>query len=531
MVFTAAQITSFFEDDDQMALPQRTRVQLQAEGLTVVADLLDFDDDSLKQMADNLRRPGGTVQDPNPNAAAGAMIPTPAFVLGAKSQMRLKAAVNIAKYYQMVGRDLTAANMKWDQVIKNFTVHWKALSDRTKEDIPDVPKISKNLVIMKWTEAFRDFLQRVVGARTIPLSYVIREPVTVLMPAPALVNNQPFGDSYESVEEEMTARASHTHALFRDDNAAVYYHIEEATRSTSYAASIKPFQRTKNGRGAWMALTTQYAGDDKWEAELKQQDDLLHTRKWKGQSNFSLERFIAQHRNAYVSMHQCAEHINYQLPNETTRVGYLLDAIETSDAALQAAMALVRNDNSITGKRNNFEATASFLLPHDPVAKKRSQKRPEAEILAVDTGNAKSGIGRSGVELRYYKSNEYKSLTKDQKSELNEWRKSNSEEGKSPGKNKTNKKSDNSKGGAKKMKRMLAEAVAKEIKSRDDAKAKEGSENDATVGAYLLSLVKASATPTSTTPTSTGTVAATTAATTTTPAVTLQSILRRSKFN
>ena len=129
MVFTAAQITSFFEDDDQMALPQRTRVQLQAEGLTVVADLLDFDDDSLKQMADNLRRPGGTVQDPNPNAAAGAMIPTPAFVLGAKSQMRLKAAVNIAKYYQMVGRDLTATNMKWDQVIKNFTVHWKALSD------------------------------------------------------------------------------------------------------------------------------------------------------------------------------------------------------------------------------------------------------------------------------------------------------------------------------------------------------------------------------------------------------------------
>ena len=81
------------------------------------------------------------------------------------------------------------------------------------------------------------------------------------------------------------------------------------------------------------------------------------------------------------------------------------------------------------------------------------------------------------------------------------------------------------------MKRMLAEAVAKEIKSRDDAKVKEGSENDATVGAYLLSLVKASATPTSTTPTSTGTVAATTAATTTTPAVTLQSILRHSKFN
>ena len=93
------------------------------------------------------------------------------------------------------------------------------------------------------------------------------------------------------------------------------------------------------------------------------------------------------------------------------------------------------------------------------------------------------------------------------------------------------KKGENDKGGAKKIKMIISQAVTKEIKSRDNAKAKEGSEIDAAVGSYLLSLVKASATPTSTTPTSTGTVAATTAATTTTPAVTLQSILRRSKFN
>ena len=44
-------------------------------------------------------------------------------------------------------------------------------------------------------------------------------------------------------------RAAHTHALFRDDNSGVYYHLEEATRGTSYAASIKPFQRGKDGRG------------------------------------------------------------------------------------------------------------------------------------------------------------------------------------------------------------------------------------------------------------------------------------------
>ena len=74
----------------------------------------------------------------------------------------------------------------------------------------------------------------------------------------------------------------------------------------SYAPSIKPYQRRKDGRGYWNAMIAKYAGEDKWRAELKIQDDLLHPRKWKGQSNFTMEIFVAQHRNAFVSMTQCA---------------------------------------------------------------------------------------------------------------------------------------------------------------------------------------------------------------------------------
>ena len=92
--------------------------------------------------------------------------------------------------------------------------------------------------------------------------------------APPLQARQPQSESHRSIEGEMIARASHTHTMFRDDNAAVYYALEEATRSTSYAASIKPFQRRKNGRGALQALTNQYAGNDKWEAEIRKQDDM-----------------------------------------------------------------------------------------------------------------------------------------------------------------------------------------------------------------------------------------------------------------
>ena len=59
MVLTANQTRAFFENGAQMAIPDATIVQLQAEGISTVDDLLDFDKETLKQVAYNLRRPGG----------------------------------------------------------------------------------------------------------------------------------------------------------------------------------------------------------------------------------------------------------------------------------------------------------------------------------------------------------------------------------------------------------------------------------------------------------------------------------------
>ena len=544
MVFTAAQTTAFFTDPSQMALPRATRDAIGEEGLNDIDDLVEFDSDSMKQITDNLRRPGGRIPDPDPTAAVGATIRTPTFVFGAKSQVRLAAAIEIAKYYETTGRDLTVSNMRWNPTIKTFNDHWKSLKARKDETNPEVPKISKTLHIMKWTEAFSDFTRRVIGTRTIPLSYVIRDMVNVPSAAPALsrlsgstatsLRQEPFSDDFGSVEEELIGRATHSHPLYRDDNATIYFFLEEATRSTMYASSIQPHSRRKDGRGAWLALTNQYAGKDKWSAELKKQDDLIHTYKWKGQANFSLDKFIAQHRNAFVSMQQCSVHVAFQLPNEYTRVGYLLDAIETSDASLQAAMALVRNDtDTVTGKRSDFEATATCLLPHDPVAKKRNtrggnERQRGAEVSSISSSTIKSGIGSTGVDLRYHKLDEYKKLSPEQKSELHEWRSNQTEEQKKAGKkgvagkrkssNTTNNTNDKQ---SKRIKKLISSAIASERKKVADAEDDTPSQ-DQLDGAYLLSLVKAQASSTSVK------IADSTTADKP-PSVTLQSILKRVK--
>ena len=95
-------------------------------------------------------------------------------------------------------------------------------------------------------------------------------------------------------------------------------------------SSIKPFQYKKDGRGAYQAMINQFTGVCKWEHEIKTKDAMNHGIKWKGQLNYSLEHHAAQHRNAYVSLVACAEHIDYQLPNEHSHVGYLLDSSRTT---------------------------------------------------------------------------------------------------------------------------------------------------------------------------------------------------------
>lgn len=491
MVFTIQQITAFFEDADQMALSHRTRIQLQEEGINAVTDLSDFDDATLKQVSENLKRPGGTID------AQGAIVRTQPFVLGAKSLLRLKAATKLVKYYETVGRDINSLNMKWDPVMKTFIEHWQALVDRKEESTPDIPMITKNLAITKWSEAFMDFLHRVVGSRTIPLAYVVREDENVPAIAPNRATNQPYAEEFGSVEVELINRAKHNHALFRDDNSKVYYYLEEATRTTSFAASIKPFQRSKNGRGAFLALVSQYAGEDKWRAELKKQDDLLHNRKWKGNTNLSLDRFISQHRNAYVSMSQCAEHVPFQLPNALTRVTYLLDAIECNDHALQASIALVKNDDGPTGKLSDFEKTASFLLPNCPVSKKRNQSGTKrsfgATVSEIDAKTIRTGVGKAtGVALRFHTKKEYAQLSKEEKDELREHRDSLQTQGKSrklstSGQKKSKGGSANSVSSAN-IEKMVASAIAKGLK--DHAKA-ETDEADAekSMKEYILSVV------------------------------------------
>ena len=99
MVLIAAQITSFFEDADQMGLTHRTHtLSLNFEGIITVGELAEWKDDDWYQWMNNCRNPD-RISDPE--NTANLIYRTP-FAISVKSLKHLNAALELIRYYESV---------------------------------------------------------------------------------------------------------------------------------------------------------------------------------------------------------------------------------------------------------------------------------------------------------------------------------------------------------------------------------------------------------------------------------------------
>jgi hypothetical protein len=267
-------------------------------------------------------------------------------------------------------------------------------------------------------------------------------------------------------------------------------------------------------------------------------------RLWKGNNNWLLEKFVQMHRNAYLQMQRCAEHVPFQLPNERTRVTHLLNNMQCNDASLQAAMALVKADEH--GRMVDFESAASYLIPYDPVAKKHAANRSKSGnklIADISSTDGRESIGKTGVHLRYHTPEEYSQLSKDQKDELYEWRSKNGNDGskKRKGKGQGGKpdkghiSDDKSRThqpamSKKKIKSAVASAIAQVLKSQDSAASNSKDEvNKDLVNAILSSITSQQQLPKPAPPQPTAAATAASANGVVPNNATIQGILRNSR--
>lgn len=265
--------------------------------------------------------------------------------------------------------------------------------------------------------------------------------------APELAPNQAYSSKHDSMKDELIARCPHDreHGFFNCDNQQVYHHLVCATQGTRYENQVKAFQRSEDGRSAWLSLVDCYAGETQWRAVIQSAEEVMLRHKWNENGNVTLSDFIMNHQRAYSNMLEASRHVSYQVPTEATRVWNLFNNMEYQDASLTLAILNVRKDKQEGGMWHDFLAASQALRPHDPVAKRHAKAETKRFMAEMTSGssvvdNLHARYGKTGLEFRDYSAQQLDSLTADQFVELQAFREAREEAGMSPNPPKRSKK-------------------------------------------------------------------------------------------
>ncbi len=432
MPLTAAQLTRFWTHQDEIGLSACTRGQMAIEGLAIPEDFNDFVKKShLEALIKTLLKPAKIPVGP---PAIGALREVEAYTVTAKSMIRLDGARQAVRYYRLVGRPITADDVSWP-IVKGLVEHWTALMEKKQSDVGQPPKLTKEKPIYKWLESLDQYLSDKIGVRDTPLQYLTRENVGVPAILPPRAVGQPYSEGYESIEDELVERLSHTDNLFKSDNNALFQIVDRSVQGHEVSATIAPFRRTQNGRGAVLAIQNQHAGNHVWDAMVLDATAILNNRKWDGKSSITLLQHTSAHRKAFISLTEAAQRTAEDVPGARQRMTFLLDSIVTENPKVLATVALIQQDTN--GMRINFEDAVTFLLPTCPVKHKDKTKNVGASVSSVGAsgstaapaGNKPHPMGKTGVELRWYADNTFSKLTKEQRTEVSQWVKANNARG------------------------------------------------------------------------------------------------------
>ena len=449
---------------DVVGLNTNDRVtRLRDQGLTDFALLDEFDDDDVKTIVKSAR-----TDSANP------------ITISALIEKRIRTACYGARIYTLLGRTVTADSLSLNR-LKALSLHKNVIEDH-KDPTDDVPKVSKTFHISKALDMLPNYLRSRIGIRGVALSYVIR-PDDASAVLGALGPDLPYDPDSGSLMNELIVGVELTGAGWDEDNATVFSILQEMVKESPMASSLKSHQRRRDGRGAYQSLVQHNLGSAQWDKTLQRAEDLQTTRIWNGRnSRYSLKRHVDTHRDSYNDMVRANEHVQYEVPNERTRVGRLLKSIQANHIASIAA-AKTTIEATIT-MRENFELAADFLILNAPSNRNQQNDHRISALSSGDQGHDEKTLedySHVHVEDRFYSKPQYGELSKDQRAKLRLIRLSRGEGGNGNGKSsKTKRRNQKRKNYLKKTKaenEELKQRIAA-LEARDDDDEDEGEDDD-----------------------------------------------------
>ena len=182
----------------------------------------------------------------------------------------------------------------------------------------------------EWSKHFTTYLSHTKGIQYAPLDYVIRTepPPTV----PANMNQR------ERALYQFPLNSRH----FIDDNNTVYRLLCDLLIGTPSYVWVEQYDRSQNGRDAWMALVEHYEGGGQRKKRKSSALATLRSLHYKNESVFSFEDFSRKLVRAYRDLEGTEE--AYTPYN---KVQTLLTKIEITLPRIEVAKAHVRSNHRL----------------------------------------------------------------------------------------------------------------------------------------------------------------------------------------
>jgi hypothetical protein len=250
------------------------------------------------------------------------------------------------------------------------------------------------------------------------LDYVVRPDIAVKPEA------EDPAEGYETVDQEMTARAPHTGRSFLDDRRKVWDIMSNICGNNSCFVYIKPALRTRNGRDACMLLFDHFLGPNNVgnmasEADTKLTGTLYNDEK----KRFTLETYVRIHTEQH-SVLNGLKYYGYASIDDSSKVRHLLKGIKTTE--LYVCKTQVMASPSL---RDNFSATVEIYSTFIKQMKDENSQLNVSEVSSVCGKAGKNSYGKchstgisnisnAAVDDRFFEKHGYNALTPDQKNML-----------------------------------------------------------------------------------------------------------------
>jgi hypothetical protein len=173
-------------------------------------------------------------------------------------------------------------------------------------------------------EKIKEYLASQYGVTGATLDYVVRPEIAVKPEAGYLAEN------YETVDQEMMARAPHTGRPFVNDRRKVWEIMSNICGKHYCFVYIKPALRTRNGRDAYMLLFDHFLDPDNVGNMASEEETKLNSTLYNGEKKrFTWETYVRIHTEQHSVLNGLKDYGCAGI-DDSSKVCHLLKVIKTT---------------------------------------------------------------------------------------------------------------------------------------------------------------------------------------------------------